>query len=554
MEQLKQPLDSSLVQANSLASAPQKQRPSLIHQLVLAYSISAALILFTLIAQRTGMPILSQQYQEGMEQIWMLRLTVEELENNLTAQENSLRAYVMSGQPEFSEGFTAGRERYLKNLQQAQALTERVGDAAARASLDQMNHLVEQWYQAYSRPTVERRRRGDTARVMEAVSVGEGKRRFDQLQMALTDLEEKTNIAAQRIQSELALRRRRFLILACSGYIIGLLAGLATMIYSTRQLRRPLESFINAARRVGQGDFSIRVSGDPYVETAAVAQALNRMAGEIAAQREETEKLLQSLRQKHIELEEEHRRVEQANQFKSQFLANVTHDLRTPLSSMVLYADMLIKGKVGSLTPAQRDALQTILRRGKEQLRLVNELLDASRLDAKQMPLRLAPVRLTDVVQEASSIVQPHLEAKQVQLDGQLPPELVVVDADRTRLLQILNNLLENAVKFTSPGGQIQVNVIPGPDEVEVAITNTGEGIDPEDLPFIFDRFYRGRNSSSTDSPGSGLGLYIAKELVELHGGRLQATANGEGETTFSFTLRRQPVVAPVTELEVSVP
>ncbi len=551
MEQQRQLFDLSGAEATSFAS--EKPRPRLIRQLVLAYSISAGLILITLIAQRTGMPILSQQYQEGMEQIWMLRLAVKELENALTAQENGLRAYAMTRQPEFLEPLMNGRERYLVNLKQAQGLVEQVNDTAVKASLNQMNGLAELWYQAYGQPILEQLQRPGTIQISPDVPWQEEKRHFDRLRQVFNEMEQKTNTAAERIQSELQLRRRNFLIIACSGYVIGLLIGLAALIRSTRRFSRPLESFINAARRVGQGDFSIRVSGDPYAETAALAEAFNRMAGKISAHREETEGLLRSLRQKHLELEEEHHRVEQANKFKSQFLANVTHELRTPLSSMVLYADMLLKGKMGSLTPSQRDALHTILRRGREQLRLVNELLDASRLDAKQLSLRLAPVQVAELVKEACTIVQPKIEAKELQIECRFPADPVAVEADHARLLQVLNNLLENAVKFTPSGGQIQVSVLTKSDEIEVAISNTGEAIDPQDLPFIFDRFYRGRHSSMNDSSSSGLGLYIAKELVELHRGFLQASSNGQGQTTFSFTLPRHPAEALAPELEAAV-
>ncbi len=524
-------------------SIPRKSGPSLLRQLVFAYSISAGLILITLIAQRTGMPILAQRYQEGIEKIWMLRLSVKQVENDLTAQEDGWRAYVMSGQQEFLATLTNGRERYLTDLKRAQALAEQVGDASVRVSLDEVHWLVERWYQTHSLPTAGTRPSSDTASTLQ-----EGKRQFDQVHKAFSDLEDKTNIATQRTQDRLKQQRRTFLIMACTGYVLGVLIGLIALIRSIRQIRRPLESLITAAHQIEQGKFSIRVSGHPYVETEAVAQAFNRMTSEIAAEREGMESLLQSLRQKNLELEDKHRQVEQANQFKSQFLASVTHELRTPLSSMVLYADMLLKGKVGPVTPAQEDALRTILRRGKEQLRLVNDLLDASRLDTKQMPLRLAPLPLMDMLAEAIADVQPDAESKRLQLDSRFPRDPIVVQADRFRLLQVLNNLLQNAVKFTPSGGRIVVSVVPGSDEIEVAITNTGEGIDPEDLPFIFDRFYRGRRSSVTDSSGAGLGLYIAKELVELHGGRLQATSNGEGETTFSLTLQSHPVTARAPE------
>ncbi len=546
MKQLRQRWDSSLAEADP--SATQKERPSLIRQLALAYSICAGVILITLIAQRIGMPILSRHYQEGVERIWMLRLSVKQLEYDLTSQTNGLRGYLMSGQPEFLETLTSGRERYLTDLKQAQALAQRVGDTSLRVTLDRVHQLAEQWYQTYSVPNIELRRNGGAAMTLGEVLQKEERRNLDQLQTAFVELEEKTHIATQRTKLLLQKQRRNFLIIACTGYIIGVLIGLVALIRSTRQIRQPLELLISTARQIGQGDFSLRVSGDPYLETAAVAQAFNRMASEIAAKQEETEGLLQSLRQKNVELAEEHRQVEQANQFKSQFLTNITHELRTPLSSMVLYADMLMKGKMGSLTPAQHKALDTILRRGKEQLRLVNELLDASRLDAKELPLTLASVSLMDLVREAITIIQPQVESKRLQFEHQFPPDLIAVEVDRSRLLQVLNNLLENAAKFTPLNGRIQVSVIPMSDEIEVAITNTGEGIDPQDLPFIFERFYRGRSSDATDSSGAGLGLYIAKELVELHGGRLRASSSGEGKTTFSFTLLRQHARAPTTK------
>lgn len=541
MERLDQRPGSSFAEAGS--SADQKQRPRLIRQLVLAYSISAGLILITLIAQRTVMPILSQRYQLAIQQIWTLRLSIKQIENDLIAQESGLRAYVMSNEPESADTLTVGREQYLADAEQARALAEQVDDTALRASLTRMRGLAEQQYQSYGRSGMELRRNGRAALSLNGVEPG-----FGALRVGFADLEEKTVAASERIQDQLKKQRRNFLIIACSGYIIGVLVGLVALIRSIRLLSRPLQSLITAAQEIEQGNFSIRASGDPYEETAAVARAFNRMAAEIAAERNESRDLLLSLRKKNVELEEKHREVEQANQIKSQFLANVTHELRTPLSSMVLYTDMLLKGKMGPLAPTQQDALHTIMRRGKEQLHLVNELLDASLLDNKQASLKPARVWLIDLVKEAITIVQPRLESKRLRLEQQFPSDPVAVEADRARLLQVFNNLFDNAVKFTPPDGRILVNVTSGPEGTEIAITNSGEGIHPEDLPFIFDRFYRGRHSGVADSSGAGLGLFIANELLELHGGRLQARTNGEGETTFSFILPGQPAAAPKSE------
>jgi two-component system phosphate regulon sensor histidine kinase PhoR len=230
-------------------------------------------------------------------------------------------------------------------------------------------------------------------------------------------------------------------------------------------------------------------------------------------------------------------RVRRLETVRRDFISNISHELRTPLAGLKALVDTLSGGAIKD-RPAARRFLKRMDGEVDALTQMVEELLELSRIESGQAPLRLAPTEVTEVVAAPMDRLRPQAERAGLELTVLLPPELpqVLADADRARL--VLTNLVHNAVKFTPPGGCITVSAQPAGEEIVLSVQDTGVGIPAEDLPRIFERFYKADRARS--GGGTGLGLAIAKHIVQGHGGRIWAeSVEGQG-STFSFTL---PVV-----------
>jgi len=227
--------------------------------------------------------------------------------------------------------------------------------------------------------------------------------------------------------------------------------------------------------------------------------------------------------------------AEVANRAKDEFLAVLSHELRTPLNAVYGWARMLRAGDVGD--DGRDRALDVIIRNANAQVQLIDDLLDISRVVTGKMRLDLRRVDLKRVVESVLDAVRPAAEAKAIRLETVLDPRAEPVTGDQARLEQVVWNLVMNAVKFT-PGGQIEVAVRRVNAHVEIVVSDTGRGIAPDVLPFIFDRFRQGDSSSTRAHGGLGLGLALVKHLVELHGGTVVARSPGQGQgATFVVSL-----------------
>jgi signal transduction histidine kinase/CheY-like chemotaxis protein len=228
--------------------------------------------------------------------------------------------------------------------------------------------------------------------------------------------------------------------------------------------------------------------------------------------------------------------VERASRLKDEFLAVLSHELRTPLNAVLGYAHLLASGAL----PAERasHAVAAIQRNAQAQARLVESLLDLSRVIAGKLELNRARVDLSKIIDVAIDVIRPDADAKDIALDVMMPAGDVPFFGDADRLQQVLWNLLSNAVKFTPQGGRVGLQVIQQDSQVRVNITDTGSGISPEFLPHVFDRFRQGDNHKGTASAGLGLGLAVVRELVQAHGGTIAAESPGDGRgSTFTVLL-----------------
>jgi signal transduction histidine kinase len=248
--------------------------------------------------------------------------------------------------------------------------------------------------------------------------------------------------------------------------------------------------------------------------------ALRRLKDDLEREAEERQRLLVRERAARAEAEE-------ANRLKDEFLATVSHELRTPLTAIIGWAHML--RQQGLDEPTALRGLETIERNAKAQAQLIEDLLDVSRIVTGKLRLSIAPVDLASVVNAAVDSVQLAAESKGIRFEVALDPPARQVSGDAARLQQVVWNLLSNAVKFTGAGGSVGVRLRRAGREAELLVCDDGCGFDPDFLPFIFQRFRQADGTSTRRHGGLGLGLSIARHLVELHGGTVEAESPGEG-------------------------
>lgn len=218
-------------------------------------------------------------------------------------------------------------------------------------------------------------------------------------------------------------------------------------------------------------------------------------------------------------------RAEEANRAKDQFLANLSHELRTPMTAIIGWIRML---QIGGLNDEEyQEAITAIARSARAQAQLIEDLLDVSRIATGKMKIEREPVDLLEVIETAVDSVWPSIEAKKLDLESNLPDQPLVVSGDRYRLQQVMWNFLTNAVKFTGEGGRIELVATRSGGNAVVSVRDTGEGIDPQVLPHIFERFHQADATTTRSFGGLGLGLSLVDYIIRAHGG--QATAESEG-------------------------
>ncbi|RYD32672.1 MAG: PAS domain S-box protein [Verrucomicrobiaceae bacterium] len=251
--------------------------------------------------------------------------------------------------------------------------------------------------------------------------------------------------------------------------------------------------------------------------------------------------------------------AERAGRMKDDFLSTLSHDLRSPLSAILGWANMLRSSDDRVDEEELREGLETIERSARSQARLIDELLDMSRIINGKLGLELQEIDPVPVITGAIESVRPAAEARGIRITPLLDPNFCRVSGDPNRLQQVLRNLLSNAVKFTPPGGRVQVLLQRVNSHVEITVADTGQGIPPEFLPQLFHRFTQAETDTARRHGGLGLGLAIVKSIVELHGGTVTAASPGTGQgSTFTVTLPlaavRGPFPAPAVHPQADPP
>jgi signal transduction histidine kinase len=300
-------------------------------------------------------------------------------------------------------------------------------------------------------------------------------------------------------------------LLLTGGAAAAIALGMARLL--ARGMTQPLRDMADAARRMEAGEYGQRVHTSSRDEVGRLAAAFNRMSAEL----------------------------DSLEQLRRELVANVSHELKTPISALRAHLENLLDG-VEEPDPA---TLQVMLAQSERLGRLVDQLLDLSRLESGEVPLEREPIPLRPLVRRVVSEIEVARPGKGVEVSNQVPEDLPPVLADRERIHQVLYNLLDNAVRFTPPGGAVTVSARRENGAFEVRVADTGPGIAPEHLPRLFERFYRVDPARSREGGGTGIGLAIARSVVEAHGGRIRAESRpGEG-ATFTFEL---PVSTAATD------
>jgi signal transduction histidine kinase len=277
---------------------------------------------------------------------------------------------------------------------------------------------------------------------------------------------------------------------------------------------------------------------DPMV---AEIQRQNRdlvaVLGELEEKREELEEVNQRLKENNQELNEANAKLRELAEMKEEFLALTTHDLRSPLTVISGVINFFTSGRLGELSPEQKNMVAMMERNTQSLIELVNDLLDASKLESGTMRLDVAAIDLRGVVNELRENMEPLAREKGLTLEDKLPEDLPPVEADRAKLRRILINLLSNAVKFTNRGGRVAVGAEQLDGRVLITVSDTGVGIAQEDVDRLFDKYEQARSRATRGEKGTGLGLYITRQLVELHGSKIEVKSEIGRGSTFTFTL-----------------
>ncbi len=270
-------------------------------------------------------------------------------------------------------------------------------------------------------------------------------------------------------------------------------------------------------------------STDQFVLLNQKIAALSKEIIERRKAEQQRDELLRNERAARVE-------AERVSRMKDEFLATLSHELRTPLNSILGYAQLLHETE--TLTDETRRGLEVIQRNARVQARLIEDLIDMSRIISGKIRLEVQHVELIPVIEAAIEAIRPAAEARSIRIQTTMDPLAGPVKGDPARIQQIVWNLLSNAVKFTPKGGRVQVFLERVNSHVEIVVSDTGEGIRPEFLPHVFDRFEQADASTTRRHGGLGLGLSIVKHLAELHGGSVRAKSPGPGQgSTFTVVL-----------------
>lgn len=326
-------------------------------------------------------------------------------------------------------------------------------------------------------------------------------------------------------------------------------------IWLSKTITRPLRELARAANRITtSGNLNEQIPITSQDEVGELSASFNGMILGLRKTRlalehwnreleHKVEIRTKQLTRSNEKLEQTNEQLERVNLHKSQFLANMSHELRTPLNAIIGFSEILQDQVFGELTEKQRRYVGNIVSSGRHLLDLVNDVLDLSKVEAGKMELHWEDFSARQTVSEVITQLSTLATRKDLSMGANYEPEFDIISADRGRFRQVLYNLISNAIKFTPPGGRVQINcrielrLDQGAQMALFEIKDTGIGISPDNLESIFESFRQVDNSYSRQYQGTGLGLALTRKLVEMHGGEIWVSSALETGSTFSFTV-----------------
>ncbi|MGH8195659.1 MAG: ATP-binding protein [Woeseiaceae bacterium] len=347
-----------------------------------------------------------------------------------------------------------------------------------------------------------------------------------------------------RAQYELADRVVDYLLILGGVMLISLLVATLVSLWLQGTVTGPILAVTDVAHKiVEERDFNLRARRTTHDEIGTLVDAFNAMLGEVSERQQALEDSNRKLQKESEERRNAEISLRLADKHKDEFLATLAHELRNPLAPMV-NALGLLRSTNATVTTSEQ-AKQIIDRQLTHMIRLVDDLLDVSRISRGKLTVRREPIELADVIQNAVDTVHPLLDTERQTLAVTIPERPIYMQADPVRLSQVFANLLNNASRYTHAGGRISLTAVVKGNTVRVRVTDNGKGITAEDLPGIFAMFAQDQDAGVRVQAGLGVGLALAKRLVELHGGAIEAESRGAGEgSTFTVQL---PVKAALT-------
>jgi signal transduction histidine kinase len=442
--------------------------------------------------------------------------------------ETGVRGFAITGDRTFLRPWRMARAQLPGSL--ADFVRAAGDDPLRRQEARQLSELVQAYIDEYSIPLVDIAR-DNPAAASSATAVQEGRRRTDEIRNRLDAFlvgeRERAELTAEAAREE----ARRAIVLGVSGVVTSVLLILLLAAYLTRSIVRPVKEVASEAKRIARGDLSVRLDERGPGEVGGLKRAFRSMAADLA--------------ERQRALEEQNARLRESERLKSELVSIVSHEIRTPLASILGFTSVLLQRDVGE--DDRKRFLEIIGAEAQRLTALLDDFLNVQRLEDGPVELAFGEVDVSSLLRTQAALFS--AESERHALELRLPDEPLLVGGDAGRLAQVFANLISNAIKYSPEGGKIELSGEQDDGIVRIRVRDEGFGIPQEVRGRIFTKFFRG-TAAARGITGSGLGLALARSVVEAHGGSIDfESTEGQG-TTFWVELPEQPPVAAVEQGE----
>lgn len=329
-------------------------------------------------------------------------------------------------------------------------------------------------------------------------------------------------VVIEIFQREISNFKKSFAVICLIASLLTFIITIALTTFIAEYIINPIRRITHGAKNVSEGNLDFKIDMNRNDELGILANTFNTMVVNLAMARKDLTSANENLRK--------------ANRLKDDFLANTSHEIKTPLTGIIGIAESLIDGAAGSLNDSQKFNMQMIVFSGKRLTHLVNDILDFSKMKNNDIVLHRKPVDIRQITEVVITLLVPVAAGKSLRILNEISPDMPQIHADENRIQQIMYNIIGNAVKFTDSGTITVSASVDGPD-AEISVSDTGIGIAEDKLNDIFDYFKQADSSDTRSYGGSGLGLAITKNLVELHGGAISVSSKQGFGSTFRLTI-----------------